>query len=73
MGSRVRDIIGAEAYGQVQGYIRQALAGHPRATLVSVPGHSGVAWNERADELARGAISARRTTKKVLDAKPVAS
>lgn len=27
MGSRVRDIIGAEAYGQVQGFIQQALAG----------------------------------------------
>ena len=27
MGSRVCDIIGAEAYGQVQGYVQQALAG----------------------------------------------
>ena len=31
------------------------------ARLVYVPGHSGVPLNERADELAREAIVARRT------------
>lgn len=63
----------AKANVELVASIRQALAGHPKAKLVYVPGHSGVAWNERADELARGAIAARQTTKKVLEAKPVAS
>lgn len=63
----------AKANVELVASIRQALAGHPQAKLVYVPGHSGVAWNERADELARGAIAARQTTKKVLEGKPVAS
>lgn len=41
--------------------IRAALAARPGVRLVYVPGHAGVPLNERADELARLAISTRRT------------
>ncbi len=61
----------AKANTELIASIRGALAGHPRVSLVYVPGHSGVAWNERADELARLAVSQRRTTKKAVAA-PVA-
>lgn len=36
--------------------IRRSMAGFARLTLVKVPGHQGVAENERADELATAAI-----------------
>jgi ribonuclease HI len=45
--------------------IRAALAGRP-VRLVYVPGHSGVALNERADELARRAISERSSKRRTL-------
>lgn len=41
--------------------IRAALAARPGVQFVYVPGHAGVPLNERADELARLAISTRRT------------
>jgi ribonuclease HI len=37
--------------------------GTRRTKLVYVPGHAGVALNERADELAREAVRSRRSTK----------
>lgn len=39
--------------------IRQLLAGFPNSRFVKVPAHSGVPDNERADVLARGAITQR--------------
>lgn len=42
--------------------IRAALAKRGQVRIVYVPGHSGVPLNERADELARRAISTRQTT-----------
>jgi ribonuclease HI len=36
---------------------KSLLAKRPQARLVYVPGHAGVPMNERADELAREAIS----------------
>lgn len=41
--------------------IRQAIAARPGVRLVYVPGHAGVPLNERADELARLAITCRKT------------
>ena len=41
--------------------IKAAIAAHAHVRLVYVPGHAGVPMNERADELAREAIRARRT------------
>lgn len=53
----------AKANPELIARIRARLAEMPRAELVYVPGHAGVAGNERADELARTAISARKTTR----------
>lgn len=50
--------------------IRGVLAQCPQAKLIYVPGHAGVQWNERADELARLAVSSRRTTRAAIAAKP---
>ncbi len=41
--------------------IKDAMRGRA-VRLVYVPGHAGVTWNERADELARLAVTSRRTT-----------
>ena len=51
----------AKANADLVGSIRAALAARPGVRLVYVPGHAGVPLNERADELARLAISTRRT------------
>jgi len=40
-----------------------------RTGLKYVPGHSGVALNERADELAREAVRSGRTTKRAIEKK----
>lgn len=41
--------------------LREALRGRSGVRLQYVPGHAGVPLNERADELAREAVSSRRT------------
>ena len=46
--------------------LREVLAGRPDVALKYVPGHAGVAWNERADELAREAVRTRRTRREVV-------
>jgi ribonuclease HI len=48
--------------------VKAALKKGPKWTLRYVPGHSGVPLNERADELAREAVTSRSTR---LPAKPV--
>lgn len=42
--------------------VKRALAGLPHVKVTYVPGHAGVPGNERADELARDAVSRRATT-----------
>jgi ribonuclease HI len=51
----------AKANAELVARLRAALAAHGAAQLVYVPGHAGVALNERADQLARRAIAERRS------------
>lgn len=51
----------AKANVELVAEIREALARRAGVRLVYVPGHAGVALNERADELAREAIASRRS------------
>lgn len=46
--------------------LREALRGRSGVKLEYVPGHSGFALNERADELAREAVSSRRSRRSEL-------
>ena len=50
--------------------LRAAIAAKPSARLAYVPGHSGVPLNERADALAREAVTARKTRREVIESKP---
>ncbi len=52
----------AKANTELVAEVKRALKKLPQVHLIYVPGHSGVAGNERADELASAAISSRRTT-----------
>ena len=49
----------AKANQELVAHTKKALAARPQAKLAYVPGHAGVPLNERADELAREAISRR--------------
>lgn len=51
----------AKANQELIAKIKSAMSGR-RVRLVYVPGHAGVKWNERADELARLAVKSRKTT-----------
>ena len=51
----------AKANQELIARIRELLRARPQARLRYVPGHAGVPMNERADQLAREAISTRRT------------
>lgn len=57
----------AKANKELISEIRGALAGRP-VRLVYVPGHAGVPLNERADELARRAITERASKRRVVGA-----
>jgi ribonuclease HI len=52
----------AKANTELVAEVRRALAMMADVHLTYVPGHSGFAGNERADELARAAIVARRSS-----------
>jgi len=51
--------------------LREALSTRHETRLHYVPGHAGVALNERADALAREAIKERRTRREVLRVRPI--
>ena len=50
--------------------LRQALSSRPQTRLAYVPGHAGVLLNERADALAREAVSNRKSRREVYESKP---
>lgn len=52
----------AKANTELVAQVKKALAAVPDVHLVYVPGHSGFAGNERADELARVAVTARKSS-----------
>jgi len=54
----------AKANTELVAKVRKALAARPSTKLAYTPGHAGVSLNERADQLATGAVSARKTTRK---------
>jgi len=62
----------AKANTELVAELRAKLKGRSATTLVYVPGHSGVLLNERADALAREAVTARKTRREVFTAKSVA-
>jgi ribonuclease HI len=49
--------------------LREALKARPATRLAYVPGHAGVLLNERADALAREAVSGRKTRREVFVSK----
>lgn len=55
----------AKANQELIATIKRALSGR-EAALVYVRGHAGVTWNERCDQLAREAVSLRRTHEKAV-------
>jgi ribonuclease HI len=54
----------AKANQELVAVIRARLAARSNVSLHYVPGHAGVALNERADELARQAVASRSTSEK---------
>lgn len=56
----------AKANQELIATIKRALSGR-EAQLVYVRGHAGVTWNERCDQLAREAVSLRRTQEKAVN------
>lgn len=55
----------ARANQELVAHLRSLLQARPLVRFVHVRGHSGVALNERADELARQAIAERRTVERI--------
>ncbi len=53
----------AKANTELVGKVKKALADRPSTKLAYTPGHAGVSLNERADQLATGAVSARKTVR----------
>ncbi len=56
----------AKANQELIAELRDVLKRRGGVRLVYVPGHAGVAWNERADSLARAAVQSRKTTRHVV-------
>jgi ribonuclease HI len=54
----------AKANAALVAALRSELGRRANVRLVYVPGHAGVPLNERADELARGAIASRRSSRR---------
>jgi ribonuclease HI len=52
----------AKANTQLIADIKERMRNFPKLTLVYVKGHAGIPLNERADELARAAVTARGTS-----------
>lgn len=63
----------AKANQELVAELRRALSTRTKTRLAYVPGHAGVLLNERADALAREAVSARKTRREVYESKPTAS
>lgn len=63
----------AKANQELVAELRGALSGRPATRLAYVPGHAGVLLNERADALAREAVTSRKTRRQVYESKPVAA
>jgi ribonuclease HI len=61
----------AKANQELVAELRAALSGRPSTRLAYVPGHSGVILNERADALAREAVTARKSRRQVFEPKAV--
>ncbi|HVY49154.1 MAG TPA: ribonuclease H [Minicystis sp.] len=59
----------AKANQELVAAVRAALSGRPSTRLAYVPGHAGVILNERADALAREAVSSRTTRRETLTSK----
>lgn len=55
----------AKANAELIGTIRDTLRRHKGTKLNYVPGHAGVAMNERADELARTAVSSKANSQSI--------
>jgi ribonuclease HI len=63
----------AKANQELVAELREALSERPATRLAYVPGHAGVLLNERADALAREAVTARKTRRQVYESKPLAA
>lgn len=61
----------AKANTELVAKVKKMLAERPSTKLAYTPGHAGVSLNERADQLATGAVSARKTTRVAYPMKPI--
>jgi len=61
----------AKANQELVAELRRALSSRPATRLAYVPGHSGVLLNERADALAREAVTGRKSRREVFVSKSV--
>ena len=59
----------AKANQKLVADLREALSGRTATRLSYVPGHAGVLLNERADALAREAVTERKTRRQVYESK----
>ena len=60
----------AKANKELIADLREVLKARGGVRLVYVPGHAGVTWNERADALARAAVTSRKSTRHVVRPRP---
>lgn len=62
----------AKANVELVARLKKTLGERAYAKLVYVPGHAGVLLNERADALAREAVSTRKSRREAIQSRPVA-